>query len=70
MALAQVLDGLGSSQLDPRRASLFLYAFQIASQNLERDSDIVPGTVAHSVTRTSHGEELGPEANICEIPSD
>ena len=36
IALAQVLNGLASSKLDPRRAGLFLYGLQIASQNVER----------------------------------
>ena len=39
IALAQVLDALCSSRIDPRRAGLFLYALQIASQNVARNLD-------------------------------
>ena len=70
IALAQILDGLGSAQLDPRRAGLFLYALQIATQNVDRKHDIVPKESVHSVTRTAAGDELGPEAGFCDIPDD
>jgi hypothetical protein len=68
IALAQVLGALGSSQLDPRRAGLFLYALQIASQNVERRQDILPITAVHSIT--SSGEELGPKTSTCPYPFD
>ena len=68
LALAQILDALGSSQLDPRRAGLFLYALQIASQNVDRNVDIVPITAVHSITRTSAGDELGPKTPTCPYP--
>ena len=68
LALAQILDALGSAQLDPRRAGLFLYALQIASQNVERNVDIVPITAVHSITRTSGGDELGPKTPTCPYP--
>jgi len=61
IALAQILNGLASSKLDPRRAGLFLYGLQIASQNVERNEDIVPISAVPSLTRTSEGEELAPE---------
>jgi hypothetical protein len=70
IALAQILDALGSAQLDPRRAGLFLYALQIASQNVERRQDIVPITAVHSMTHTSGGDELDPEISTCPYPSD
>ena len=70
VALAQVLDALGSSRIDPRRAGLFLYALQIASRNVERDCDIVPITTVHSITHTDTGDELGPEIKKCEPPED
>jgi hypothetical protein len=68
VALAQVLDSLGSAHLDPRRAGLFLYALQIASQNVERRTDILPITAVHSVTLTPAGDELGPETRTCPYP--
>ncbi|MGA2168746.1 MAG: hypothetical protein ABSG62_11080 [Terracidiphilus sp.] len=70
IALAQILDALGSAQLDPRRAGLFLYSLQIASQNVERDEDIIPITAVHSVTHTAGGDELGPEKSTCPYPFD
>jgi hypothetical protein len=70
VALSQVLDALGSSQLDPRRAGLFLYALQIASQNVDHRCDIIPCTTVHSITHTAAGDELGPEVVNCDIPED
>lgn len=70
LALSQVLNALGSSKLDPRRAGLFLYGLQIASQNVERNVDIVPRTAVPSLTLTSDGEELAPEKSVCEPPED
>lgn len=65
IALAQVLNGLASSRLDPRRAGLFLYGLQIASQNVEREEDILPISTVASLTHTSEGEELAPEECFC-----
>lgn len=70
IALAQVLNGLASSKLDPRRAGLFLYGLQIASQNVERREDIIPITAVPSLTHTREGEELAPEESECEPPQD
>ncbi|MFZ0746685.1 MAG: hypothetical protein WAM85_19915 [Terracidiphilus sp.] len=70
LALSQVLNALGSSRLDTRHARLFLYGLQIASQNVERHSDIVPRYSVDSVSSTSDGEELGPEICICEPPDE
>ena len=69
VALSQVLDALGSSKIDPRRAGLFLYALQLASQNVERKQDILPFKAVQSVTLTPDGDELAPQLRICE-PSD
>jgi hypothetical protein len=68
IALAQVFDALGSSQLDVRRAGLFLYGLQIASQNVERRQDIVPITAVHSITQTDAGDVLGPQTTTCPYP--
>ncbi len=61
LALAQVLNALGSSRLDPRRAGLLLYGLQIASQNVDRDEAILPRNAVKIVTYTEDGEETGPE---------
>lgn len=66
VALSQILDGLCDSTLDTRRAGLFLYALQIASQNVERKQDILPFKTVESVTHSSDGDELAPELRVCE----
>jgi len=70
IALAQIFDALGSNQLDPRRAGLFLYGLQIASQNVDRKQDIIPTTTVHSITQSDGGDELGPEKLTCPYPSE
>jgi hypothetical protein len=70
IALAQVLNGLASSKLDPRRAGLFLYGLQIASQNVEREEDILPSSTVPSLTHTSEGEDLAPEKCFCPYPEE
>ena len=68
IALAQILNALGSAKLDPRHAGLYLYALQIASQNVERRQHIVPILAVHSMTLTPGGDELGPETSTCPYP--
>ena len=70
LAIAQVLDAMGSVQFDPRQAGLYLYAIQLASQNVERGTDIVPSTAVHRMTVTQSGDELGPEKTTCPFPHD
>ncbi len=70
LALSQVLSALASEKLDPKRAGLFLYGLQIASQNVERQYDIVPITAVQSMTHDADGEELAPEQRFCERPED
>lgn len=61
LALSTVLNALGASRLDPRRAGLILYALQIASMNVERDQRILPADPVQTITYTEGGEEMGPE---------
>ena len=70
LAIAQVLDAMGSAQFDPSQAGLYLYAIQLASQNVERRTDVVPTTAVHRMTVTQSGEELGPEKTTCPFPHD
>lgn len=67
VALSQVLAALGSSKLDTRRAGLFLYGIQIASQNVERDDSLLPlpSETVEVVTQTKEGDELAPEQRTC-----
>jgi hypothetical protein len=69
IALAQVLDSLGSSNLELRRAGLALYAIQIASQNVDRKRTIVSISSVHTISQTPEGDDLGPERRICPFPS-
>jgi len=70
IALAQVLNALASSKLDPHRAGLFLYDLQIASQNVPHNPRILQRNAVPSLTRTPDGEELAPEEIVCEPPED
>jgi hypothetical protein len=65
LALAHVLDALGSSRLDAKRAGLYLYALQIALQSVQQPSTIHPRSVVPSMTVSPAGEELGPEDFSC-----
>lgn len=65
VALSQVLNALASAKVDARQAGLFLYGLQIASQNVERDVDILQVTAVNSVTRTEDGDELAPDRRVC-----
>jgi hypothetical protein len=64
LALSQVLDALISARIDPKRASQLLWGLQIASQNVSR-SFVSPSRSVESVTRTKEGDDLAPEARIC-----
>ena len=70
VALAQVLNALGSSKLDPRRAGLFLYGLQIASKNVPQNPFILQCNAVPSVTHTPDGEDLAPEEIVCESDDD
>jgi hypothetical protein len=48
-----------------RRAGLFLYGLQIASQNVERNGRILPYDAVESTTQTEDGDELAPEKRVC-----
>ena len=65
MALAEILDAFASSRLDKGDASLYLYALQIASQNVDRRKDIISMRAVHSMSLTSGGDELGPAVITC-----
>lgn len=71
IAVAQVLDALGSSRLDARTAGIFLYGIQLVSQNVERKTDILPYYgVAGSMTTTRDGEDLAPPLFVCDLSDD
>ena len=64
-ALAEILDALGSSRLDERKAGLFLSALRIATQNVDHHKDIVSMRAVHSMSSTAAGDELGPAVITC-----
>lgn len=68
LALAQVLNRLGSGKLDPRSAGLLLYGLQIASQNVERKLEILPKYGVEAQTRTKDGDVLAPPKVRCHKP--
>jgi hypothetical protein len=65
MTVTQVFNALGSSRSDPRRAGIFLYGLQIASQNVQRNCDIHPISAVESMTQTPDGDDLAPEKRVC-----
>ena len=66
VAISQIAAGLLSSRLNARRTGLLLYALQIASQNIDRDSFCEDSETVHSMTVTGEGDELAPEEEVCE----
>ena len=69
VAISKITAAFLCSRIDARRTGLLLYAVQIASQNIDRDSERENSEIVHSMTITSEGDELAPEKEICE-PSD
>jgi len=67
IALMQVLAALGTPALDNKRAGLYLYGLQIATQLAARVSPPAPRDVVRSVsTDEESGEALAPETVQCE----
>ena len=66
VAISRVMNAFVSARIDARRTGLLLYAIQIASQNIDRDSDRENSEIVHSMTVTGEGDELAPEKEICE----
>jgi len=54
----------------PRRAGLFLYGLQIASQNVPHNPNILALNAVPFLTRGPEGEELAPEEIVCDPPDD
>lgn len=69
VAILKITSAFLSSRIDARRTGLLLYAVQIASQNIDRDSDRENSEIVHSMTITNEGHEMAPEKEVCE-PSD
>jgi hypothetical protein len=69
VAISKITAAFLSSRSDARRTGLLLYAVQIASQNIDRDSDRKNTDIVRSMTVTDGGDEMAPEKEVCE-PSD
>ncbi len=66
MALTQVLAALGSGRLDDRKAGLYLYGLQLASQVLAQTPLTFPEDMVRAVTSDDEGryiaaDEIDPE---------
>lgn len=68
LALAQVLNALGSSRLDPKRAGLYLYGLQLATQTVDRNSSALSLTNVGCTNQTDDGDELGPRCGTERAP--
>jgi hypothetical protein len=66
VAISQIVAAFLSSRIDARRTGLLLYAVQIASQNIDRDSDRENSEIVHTMTVTNEGDEMAPPKEICE----
>jgi hypothetical protein len=69
IALAEVLNALASSRLDPRRAGLLLYGLQIATKLMARPRGPHYSPV-RDICDERDGAFLGPEKAVCEPPDD
>jgi hypothetical protein len=69
IALAEVLNALASSRIEPRRAGLLLYGVQIAAQITARPRDPNLSPV-RDICEERDDAFLGPEKTVCEPPED
>jgi hypothetical protein len=63
MALTQVLAALGSGRLDNRKAGLYLYGLQLASQLLAQVPPTFPEDMVRAVTCDDNGRYISAEEN-------
>ncbi len=66
VAISKITAAFLSSRLDARNTGLLLYAVQLASQNIDRDSDRENSEIVHTMTVTNEGDEMAPPKEICE----
>jgi hypothetical protein len=68
-AIYKITSAFLSSRLDARQTGLLLYAVQLASQNIDRDSERENSDIVRSMTVTNDGDEMAPKKEVCE-PTD
>ncbi len=61
LSIFQLLNAIGSSQIDPKRAGQLLYCLQIATQNVGHNPVEIPFRGVACVTQSPDGEDMGPE---------
>ena len=70
LSIAKITDALINGRIDPKRAGQLLYAMQIASQHLESHRLSQVDEQVQSMTTTPEGEELAPDAYVCDDDDD
>ena len=70
IALQQVLGALGSSRIDPRRASLYLRGLEIAGRLAAKPPSDSPGESVRDLSCDQNGDPLALEKTTCEPPED
>jgi hypothetical protein len=68
LAIYQIMNALGSSQISPKRAGSLLYSLQIASQNVPHSLETIPKTPVICVSETPEGDEVAPDCRSFEMP--
>jgi len=68
LALYQVMNAIGSAQIDPKTAGLLLRSLQIASRNVPDSSEMIPSKPVMCVFQTPDGDEAATECGSFEMP--
>jgi hypothetical protein len=63
-SIAQIFEALLASRIDSKQAAQLLWGLQIATQTIPRSNRSDPESI-HSLTVNKEGEELAPEARVC-----
>lgn len=67
IAIAEVLEALANSRIDPRHAGLYLYGIQIAAQVAARPAPpLTRGQIVEEVCPQDNGEDLAPQDTRCD----
>jgi len=64
LSIARTFEALLASRIDSKKAAQLLWGLQIAAQIIPRANGSNPASI-HSLTVDKDGEELAPEARIC-----
>jgi hypothetical protein len=64
ISIGRIFEALLASRIDSRQSAQLLWGLQIASQTIPRGNRDNPESI-HSLTVNKDGEELAPEARVC-----